>query len=66
VGRVESTINGYDPIDRNPQPNRVTIIETASVFVVLIVRFLQGYWPLGYLGFLKKHGAHFDEKYLWD
>ena len=49
MGRVESTINGYDPIDRNPQPNRVTIIETASVFVVLIVRFLQGYWPLGQL-----------------
>ena len=20
----------------------------------------------GYLVFLKKHGAHFDEKYLWD
>ena len=20
----------------------------------------------GYLAFLKKHGAHFDEKYLWD
>ena len=29
---------------------------------------LYDFWPFQeeYLAFLKKHGAHFDEKYLWD
>ena len=30
---------------------------------------LYYFWPTiqeEYLAFLKKHGAHFDEKYLWD